>query len=196
MKHFIFDLGGVVSKQIDKNLIKDDITAPKEQYEDLYMEKYREMEKGLYTYEEFIKEVNEYLKYPNLEPEEYKKSYILNGIKFGGVYKDTIDVIYKLKEKGYKVYLLSNCIHLNYEELCNNLDISTFDKLFLSYEMQLLKPDNRIYLEVIKNINDNTENIYFFDDKEKNVNAAKECGMNAYQCTGENIKEVISKIVK
>ena len=38
--------------------------------------KYREMEKGLYTYEEFIKEVNEYLKYPDLEPEQYKKSYI------------------------------------------------------------------------------------------------------------------------
>lgn len=196
MKHFIFDLGGVVNKQIDRELIKDEIIAPQEKYKDLYMEKYKEMEIGLYTYEEFIKEVNKYLKYPNLEPEEYKKCYIDNGRKYSGVYQDTIDVIYKLKEMNYKVYLLSNCITINYDELCNNMNISVFDKLFLSYEMQLLKPDSKIYLETIKKINDKPSNMYFFDDKLKNVIVAKECGMNAYQCTGENIKEVISKIIK
>ena len=85
---------------------------------------------------------------------------------------------------------------INYDELCNNIDISIFDNLFLSYEMQLLKPDSKIFLETIKKINDNPSNMYFFDDKEKNVNVAKECGINAYQCTGENIKEIICEIVK
>ena len=38
MKHFIFDLGGVVNKQIDRELIKDEIIAPQEKYKDLYDE--------------------------------------------------------------------------------------------------------------------------------------------------------------
>ena len=37
------------------------------------------------------------------------------------------------------------------------------------------------------------DNIIFFDDNEKNVNIANQLGINAYQVTGENIKEVFYK---
>ena len=35
--------------------------------------------------------------------------------------------------------------------------------------------------------------LYFFDDNENNVEAALENGINAFQVTGENIKEIFCK---
>ena len=39
------------------------------------------------------------------------------------------------------------------------------------------------------------DNIIFFDDNQKNVNGAKQLGIDAYQVTGENIKEIFYKII-
>ena len=70
-----------------------------------------------------------------------------------------------------------------------------FDYLFLSYEIKCIKPSNDIYLQVIDALDCEADNIIFFDDNQKNVNGAKQLGINAYQVTGENIKEIFYKII-
>ncbi len=195
MKHFLFDLGGVIAKKIDKNLLENELITPKVEYCDIYMEKYKDLEKGMYNYKKFIKDVNKYLIHPNMTYQEYKENYINIGKKYGGIYTDTIEVIKELKEKGNKIYLFSNLIPFNYDELKKQLDINLFDDVFLSYKLKAIKPDKEIYEAVLKKINDNPNNIYFFDDKIKNVEMGRKFNINAYVATGENIKSIIKKLM-
>ena len=50
-------------------------------------------------------------------------------------------------------------------------------------------------MQVIDKLKCESYEIIFFDDNEKNVNGAKLVGINAYQATGKNIKEVFEKII-
>lgn len=59
--------------------------------------------------------------------------------------------------------------------------------------MKCIKPSKDIYLQVISNTGNKTSNIIFLNDNEKNVSGAKELGINAYQVTGENIKDIFEK---
>lgn len=89
--------------------------------------------------------------------------------------------------------MLSNLRKIDFEWFKEQYNINNFDKLYLSYEMHLLKPDKKIYIEMIKDLNTDASNIYFFDDNQENVSCAKELGINAYCVTGENIKDIFLK---
>ena len=106
-----------------------------------------------------------------------------------GFYEDTVDIIKKLKNSGKKVYLLSNLAEIDYKIFNEQFDMSLFDGLFLSYKMHKVKPGKEIFLEVIEKLKVDPNNIIYFDDKEKNIEVAEKCGIDAYQVTGENIKE-------
>ena len=104
-----------------------------------------------------------------------------------------IEIINELKNKGYKVGLLSNLRLMDYKRYEEQIKKINFDYIFLSYKMKCIKPSNDIYLQVINTLKCDPDNIIFFDDNEKNVNIANQLGINAYQVTGENIKEVFYK---
>ena len=101
----------------------------------------------------------------------------------------------ELKNKGYKVGLLSNLRLMDYKRYEEQIKKINFDYLFLSYEIKCIKPSSDIYLQVIDALDCEADNIIFFDDNQKNVNGAKQLGINAYQVTGENIKEIFYKII-
>lgn len=111
------------------------------------------------------------------------------------LYDDTIEIIKKLKNIGYKVGLLSNLRLMDYKRYEKQIKNINFDYIFLSYEMKCIKPSKDIYLQVINTLNCEADKIIFLDDNEKNVNGAKSVGINAYQAAGENIKEVLNKII-
>lgn len=112
------------------------------------------------------------------------------------LFKDTIEIIEKLKEKNYKVCMLSNLRKIDFDWFCSVYDVSKFDELFLSYEMKINKPDKRIYTKMIEKLNVQPNQVYFFDDSKSNVDSAKEVGINAYCVTGNTIKEVFEKEIK
>ena len=105
------------------------------------------------------------------------------------------EIINELKNKGYKVGLLSNLRLMDYKRYEEQIKKINFDYLFLSYEIKCIKPSSDIYLQVIDALDCEADNIIFFDDNQKNVNGAKQLGINAYQVTGENIKEIFYKII-
>jgi putative hydrolase of the HAD superfamily len=97
---------------------------------------------------------------------------------------ERIDLINNIRKK-YPVYLLSNTnnIHisasnnyLNEAHGIKNLDV-LFDKLYLSYEMGMWKPDTEIYYEVLRSINLEPNEVIFFDDNLQNIESAKAIGM-------------------
>ena len=106
-------------------------------------------------------------------------------------YNDTLAIIRRLKEDGNMICLLSNLKKIDYEYLCSEIDIKMFNRQFLSYKMGQSKPDNVIYESVINELG--TNRFYFFDDSSENVLSAQSCGIDAYQVTGNSIKECFQK---
>lgn len=112
----------------------------------------------------------------------------------GEVYLDTIEIIKNLKENRSMICLLSNLKEIDYQYLSSVVDMSDFDKVFLSYMMNCAKPDPKIFQKVIQELG--TNNFYFFDDNEENILTAKELGIDAYNVTGDTIKECFVKKLK
>ena len=92
--------------------------------------------------------------------------------------QDNFDYISKLKDKGYNLYILSNITRESYEYVKSTIDI---DKIFnggvYSYQEGLLKPNNKIYESIVDRYNLNKNETMFFDDKQKNIDAACDFGL-------------------
>ena len=194
MKYFVFDLGGVLSVPMVSKKLYEQIKW-KVSYEE-FLDKFNNSEESIKVHKGEIstKEFFEYLKRymdDNITLEEFKNIYVNNN-KF---FNDTIEIIKKLKNLGYKVYLLSNLKEIDYEKFIKHFDISIFNELFLSFKLGMLKPNDDIYQHVINKLNTKPENIYFFDDNKENVEGAIKNGINAYQVTGETVKKVVKEIL-
>ena len=94
----------------------------------------------------------------------------------------------KALRKDYKLYLLSNTNSIHFkvvEEIFRqghpeDTFLGLFDRVFLSHEMGLRKPDKKIYEKVVEEIGAKPEQCIFFDDLQENLNAAKEVGLQTH----------------
>ena len=194
MKYFVFDLGGVLSVPMVSKKLYEQIKW-KVSYDE-FLDKFNNSEESIKVHKGEIstKEFFEYLKgymNDNITLEEFKNIYVNNNEFF----KDTIETIKKLKNLGYKVYLLSNLKEIDYEKFIKHFDVSIFDEMFLSFKLDMIKPNDDIYKYVINKLNTKPENIYFFDDNKDNIDGAIRNGINAYQVTGETVKKVVEGIL-
>ena len=93
----------------------------------------------------------------------------------------TIPMIQDLKDKGYKVYYLSNWSAWTHDLL---QEAGKFDFLKLmdggvfSYDAGYMKPDEEIYKILLNKYKINPEEAIFFDDKEENIEAANKLGIH------------------
>ncbi len=91
-----------------------------------------------------------------------------------------------LRKRGYKVYALSNMSQVmlpRVEELfeCDGRKMGDyFDDQFISSQMGLMKPDSKIYEAVIERTGLKPQEMFFIDDGEKNIAAARELGFMVY----------------
>ena len=191
---FVFDLGNVIVKPMNIKMLYEMLNC-KISYENFSnffkSSKYAdEVHMGRISDEQYIKEV---LKYANSDKtiEEFKEIY--TGPIRNELYINTISIIETLKKRNEKVCMLSNLRKIDFEWFSTKYDVKIFDELFLSYEMHLLKPDEEIYMKMLNKLNTIPEIIYFFDDNENNINAAKKLNINAYLTTGETIKDIFEK---
>jgi 2-haloacid dehalogenase len=92
---------------------------------------------------------------------------------------ETVLLLYKLKAK-YKIYGLTNWSAETIPVAFARFPFfSEFDGIVVSGKEKLIKPDKQIFKVLVDRYNLLTENTVFIDDNEKNVNAAREIGMNA-----------------
>ncbi|QMU55402.1 MAG: HAD-IA family hydrolase [Nitrosopumilus sp.] len=92
-------------------------------------------------------------------------------------------VIKQLKKKNIKTGILSNTSLVMHSAVEKLINMRHFDYLFLSYEIEMEKPDKAIFEHVIKEIPCPKEEILFIDDRLSNVNAAKNFGIKAIRFT-------------
>lgn len=192
---FLFDLGNVLAKSLDDYGLYNKLNCKISYYEflqywwgdDLVLKAHM----GLVTDDEHVEALLKFCK-SDLSINQFYEIY--NSLD-NSLYDETMEIINELKNKGYKVGLLSNLRLMDYKRYEEQIKKINFDYLFLSYEIKCIKPSSDIYLQVIDALNCEADNIIFFDDNQKNVNGAKKLGINAYQVTGENIKEIFYKII-
>ncbi|MFA5200025.1 MAG: HAD hydrolase-like protein, partial [Candidatus Omnitrophota bacterium] len=80
----------------------------------------------------------------------------------------------------YETALLSNINTLHYEYLKEKFPVfGVFDKIFLSFEMGLIKPDKEIYKKVIGELKVTAKEIFYTDDRKELVESAASLGMKA-----------------
>lgn len=94
-----------------------------------------------------------------------------------GVYDYSGAWIKELKERGYKIYILSNFGQRAFEI---NSRLYTFladvDGRVISYEVEMTKPDAGIYHYLAEKYNFNPDEAVFIDDRRMNVDGARACG--------------------
>ena len=193
LKVYVFDMGKVIIKP---SRMKDFYTYAdmKCDYPELKTAFYDSDEsdavyRGIISDDEFFEYIRRVSGTSRSVP-ELKRLYIQTKWE---AYDDTVKLITELRERGNSVNILSNLKKIDHEYLGTAVDLSLFDKLFLSYQLGMSKPHDDIFKHVIEELG--TSEFYFFDDSQKNVTAAHNLGISAHLTTGENINGVF-KLIK
>uniref|UniRef100_A0A8H9Z0D0 Glucose-1-phosphatase n=1 Tax=Pseudomonas tritici TaxID=2745518 RepID=A0A8H9Z0D0_9PSED len=117
---------------------------------------------------------------------------------FVAIRPDVIDIMHKLREQGHRVVVLSNTNRLHttfwpeeYPEIR-----AAADKIYLSQEMGMRKPEARIYQAVLQTEGFSAADAVFFDDNADNIEGANQLGITSILVTGkETIPNYFAKQV-
>ncbi len=90
-----------------------------------------------------------------------------------------------VKNSGYGIYILSNASDLFYVYFPKFLPLDFFNGVFVSSDYLMLKPDVKIYRTFLDKYGLKGEECLFVDDREDNVEGAKEAGMNTFRFMGD-----------
>ena len=98
---------------------------------------------------------------------------------FAGPIEGSVQILKEVKEKGYKVYALSNW---NAELFNDTIDdfpfLQWFDDKVISGEVKMKKPDADIFQLAFKQFGIQPQQAVFIDDSEENIKTAKALGLN------------------
>ena len=91
-----------------------------------------------------------------------------------------------LRQKGIKVFILSN----NFKERAEFYGQypwihEAVDKVYFSWQTGFVKPDPQAWQLVLSENNLNPEDCIYFDDQQKNLDAAEGLGIKSYVFTDE-----------
>lgn len=116
-------------------------------------------------------------------------------------YPYSYEWINDLKERGYKVYLLSNYGKTSFEAAMAHGRLSflpLIDGKMISYEVKIVKPEPGIYEALIKKYKLAPEECVFLDDRAENVEAAMQIGflgvvVEGYEQASEALNDILKK---
>ena len=106
-------------------------------------------------------------------------------------YQDVVDYAHSLKSR-CKIGILSNLTLFDKKIIDAHYHLAEFDKVYLSCELGMRKPDQEIYQYIENDLKIPSQNILFLDNLAKNVAAAKSCGWQALEVTGNQLPKMKS----
>ena len=92
-----------------------------------------------------------------------------------GVPDRRVQLLRRLRER-YRLLLLSNTNAIHWEQ-CQYALTGCFERVFLSYEMGLVKPDRRIFEQMIREADTDVAHTLFIDDSAANCQSANALGI-------------------
>lgn len=197
---YIFDLGGVLVNINMKEIIRMQ----------RWMLSFRTLLRGKKFIQREIKSLYKEYEFGHLSTEEFLTRYKKHCHRW--ISRDTIRMhwtrilldfpeqrkaaLRKLKADGNTIYLLSNTCELHWQHCLDTYfageDIHNyFDRLFLSYEIGMRKPDQHIYEYVIETTNCNPQETIYFDDLPSNIEGGLKAGLQAKLAIGDQWLDMI-----
>ena len=112
-----------------------------------------------------------------------------------------LELLSLLKDRGYKLYYLSNICSQFIEQGYSYPHIASllekFDGGVISGPLHIVKPDDRIYFHLFDKYNINPEDTLYIDDNEDNIIAGKKLGLETYLFDGDayKLKDYILSVI-
>ncbi|WAH50997.1 glucose-1-phosphatase [Pseudescherichia vulneris] len=185
---YIFDLGNVIV-DIDFNRVlgawSDLSRVPLATLKQSFTmgEAFHRHERGELSDEDFAQALCQEMSLP-LSYEQFSHGW---QAVFVGLRPEVIDIMHKLRAQGHRVVVLSNTNRLHttfwpeqYPEIR-----AAADKIYLSQEMGMRKPEARIYQALLQEEGFSAEDAVFFDDNADNIEGANQLGITSILVTGK-----------
>lgn len=184
IKNIVFDLGNVILKG-SPNIVLEQIKTDKKQYESIKNNFFNDW-KALDLGESTLRKKLEKCKF-DFEIDSEIEEKLLRYYKYRPFNTEVLELINELKEKGYKIYILSNNNKEAEEYLLELPDFKAFDGWIFSCDYQIMKPDPKIYNILFETYNLKPEECFFIDDSIKNIEIGSKLGMAGFVLDYENI---------
>lgn len=98
--------------------------------------------------------------------------------------EEVIEIFYKLKAKGHRLFLLSNTCHAHFTFVSSQFPfIQQFDGYVLSYEVGARKPEKKIYEKALEIAGCQNEECFYTDDISDYIASARSMKIDAEQYT-------------
>lgn len=199
IKNIIFDIGNVIlqfdikevipnftKKESEKQFIINNIINSPEWLQ------YSLIDTGFISREQAIEIVEDRTNHINDELIE-KFWYRYNDYSF--INDNVIDIIKELKEKDYKIYLLSNINPYTFEFVNKSGLFDLVDGYVLSYQEHKIKPYKAIYNVLLERYNLIPNESVFIDDNKNNIETGNSMGIISKKVEPDDYYSII-KIIK
>jgi len=180
----ILDMGNVLLEWNKDKILK---AVAKTQKDYLILDKaifqsglWERLDLGTLTREELVNRVL------SLLGDIYKKKVeevIWNWPAYIDIYTEVFPLLARLKENGHRIFVLSNTSPVFYELLKDQLAPleKILDGFVLSCDIKAIKPDPKMFEEILRKYQLDPANCVFLDDIADNTNMAESLGIKAYQ---------------
>ena len=185
-KAIIFDLGAVILNINYQNTIDEFTKLGVKNAATFYSKKvqtnlFNQIETGMISSNEFLKALQKETKNANINQVEKAWNAMLLDLP-----EERVQLIRKLKSN-HTIFLLSNtnAIHINAfkKQLGDKKWLAfckLFDKMYLSHEVGLRKPDIEIFEYILTEQKLIAEEVFFIDDSPQHIASAKKLGIHCH----------------
>ncbi|MBI4085089.1 MAG: HAD-IA family hydrolase [Candidatus Liptonbacteria bacterium] len=180
LKAILFDADGVVLKKYKEYFVSQyfarEYNAPADEINAFFENDFRACQRGkLDLKEELVKHLPGW-NWPNGVAAFLEYWFTSDAI----LDPEVMNEIEKIREKGFKCYLVSDQEKYRANYLAERLDLKNkFAKCFFSYELGYLKSQPEYFAEIFKITGLKPEEFAYFDDDQKNVDVAASLGINS-----------------
>jgi putative hydrolase of the HAD superfamily len=202
-KTIIFDLGAVILNINYQNTIDEFTKLGVNNAATFYSKKvqknlFNQIETGMISSNEFLKALQKKTKNANINQVEKAWNAMLLDLP-----EERIQLIEKLKKNNYSIYLLSNTNAIHIDAIKKQLGerkwlafCKLFDKMYLSHELGLRKPDVKIFEYILNEQKLKAEEVFFIDDSPQHIASAKKIGIHCHHLLDdENIITLFPDII-
>ncbi|NUU67718.1 glucose-1-phosphatase [Enterobacteriaceae bacterium BIT-l23] len=183
---YIFDLGNVIVDIDFRRVLgawSDFSRIPLAELQKSFVmgETFHRHERGEISDEEFASQLCHEMSLP-LSYEQFATGW---QAIFVALRPEVIDIMNRLRGQGHRVVVLSNTnrLHTTYWPEQYPEIQSAADRIWLSQDMGMRKPEPGIYQKVLKEEGFSAEKTLFFDDNADNINGAEACGITSILVT-------------
>ncbi|RPI06535.1 MAG: HAD family phosphatase [Ignavibacteriae bacterium] len=107
---------------------------------------------------------------------------------FASILREPVDGMAELATRvshTHRTALVSNTNEIHYRRSIKDYEVlGVLHQHYLSYQLHVMKPDNRFYKQIIDGLNEHPSEMLFIDDIESNVEGARFAGMQAIRFEG------------